>query len=186
MKMPNRYVATFLVWIFAAAIAFGQSASPTPPNATNSVPPTMQWFFFLSTVDHTERASAKLEIQGKDGTGLRNEVQKGLGFTDQQFVPIRETAVRLMAEFRALNAQIQAVVVLYRQSLAQGSAAPTGSDAYKAQWSSLLQQRETLVQSEVANLHTALGPELSASVDAYIKNNMAHNITTSHPKGVTP
>ena len=177
MNRLRRHLTVVLLSVLASAIAFGQNTTPAPSNATRSVPLTVQWFFFLSTVDYTDRTSTKLQLQGKDGTSMRNLHQKPLGFTDEQFQPIRLTAERLMAQFGALNAQIHAAFVMYRQ---------TGSSTYSTQRAALLQQREALMRNEVTNLRAALGPELSAAVDAYLAKSVASNATVSHPPEVTP
>jgi len=114
------------------------------------------------SVNHNDRASVKSQQAGRDGTWLRNLHQGRLGFTVQQFTLVRTMAQRLDGELKQLNANAPA----------------TPTQPPPPELKTLNQQREAVIATEVFNLKAALGSELAARLDAYVKARIAPRVTT--------
>jgi hypothetical protein len=146
----------------------------------------MLWYFFLMEVNHNDRAAVKLAVQGKDGVWLRNYRQVGLGLTDEQFQPIRETAQRLEAELKEIGGKMRTIEIAER---AAHPLQPRGSLELLPEppdWTALNLQRKVVIEGEVSNLKGALGPELTSRLDNYITSQVAPKVTTIQNKEVLP
>ena len=178
-QMIVRGLTCLLLCVLGGIAVFGQTATPTPLTVKKGpVPPTILWYHFLLSVNHNDRAAAKRQLVGKDGTWLRNLHQVKLGFADDQFVPIRTTAQKMAAELMDIGGKIRTFEQA-GQPLLPGSPLPPDLAA-------LMQQRKTVIWGEVSNLQSALGPDLTAKLDGYIKNCIAPNVTFQYVHSGTP
>ena len=128
------------------------------------------WHDFLMEVNHSDRTAANRGLKGRDGTPLRNLDETNLGFSDDQFKPIRATAQRLEAELREIDAKIKAV-----------TDADRAAHHLPPELQALHQRSEAMFESEVSNLKQALGPDLAARLDLFIQTNFARMVTAHHP-----
>lgn len=176
----KRPILVFLCCLLVTGTAIGQEKGLTPVSQSNSIPPTVQWFFFLSAVDHMDHAADKLQAQGKESAWLRDSQQNKLHFTDQQFQLVREAAQRIMAEVSVVNSQADLARVIFRQSHPLASADSADIGSYRSQMASLSQQRKTVLESEISKLRAALGPETSSALDTYIRTQVGSHIAVSH------
>jgi len=178
-QMAVAGLSGLLASVLFAGMAFGQIGSPAPSTAPpQSVPPDLLWYFFLKSVNNHDRAAVKFQLKGLDGTWIRDLHQMKLGFTPAQFAPIRASAQLLEAEIKQVDASARA-------SSNPGSSANPGEQAQASQAqpappaaNGLSPGRDAVVQSVVANLKTALGPQLTATLEAYISTRIAANVTT--------
>lgn len=159
-----------LLCLLAGSLAFGQAANPMPPGA-QQVPaslPHLYWHF-LMLQNRQDRLAAQRLLLGEDGAIFRDRFQQRLGFTDTQFAPVRSTAQRLENELKAIDAQAKAIVDADHVVNPIVPGAPHTWRAIPPELRALKQQHESVIQSEVANLKTALGPELSARLDTFLQ-----------------
>jgi hypothetical protein len=160
------FVAGFtgvLLCILAGAFALGQVggsqqvsvAMPTPMSATD------KYYHFLVAVNHDDRMADLNLKYGKNSEWLRHVAQNELGFTDKEFAPIRAAAQRLEAELGETHGRTRAI---------DGSreARPMLSSELKT----LMQQRDTMLASEVADLQRALGPQAAGKLNSYVQNHV--------------
>jgi hypothetical protein len=117
--------------------------------------PHLYWHF-LAYQNHLDTKAAAVAVDGKDGTGLRNLLQKKLGFSDADFAPIRTSSVRLTAEVHSLDAQAVAI-------RAAGPSA-TSLDQLHA----LTGQRETEITVEISFLKQHLPPDKIKALEAFL------------------
>jgi hypothetical protein len=174
----------------AAARGTAITAAPGVKQQRPSVP-HLYWHFLMYQ-NHLDRAAAAHEKQGKNGKWLRNHFQQRLGFTDEQFAPVRTTAQRLAPELAAIKAQavaiakqdrvwIKANMAGNRPRLVAGDSAAR-VEALKnapghAQLKQLQQQFEDTIQHEVDSLKTALGPHSAAKLDNLVQNDWSRQVT---------
>jgi len=172
-------VATVCGLLFGVGLlgpAFGQTSSPPRFTKVNApIPDTQAWFFFLLSVNHNDRAAVKWTLKGNDGSWLRNYHQSHLGFTDEQFEPIRASAHRLDAEFKEITARMNTIQVEAAQTRIAGQFATVPSE-----WAALNAQRKTVVENEISNLKEMVGPEVTGTLQRYIRTHIAPNVTAYH------
>jgi primosomal protein N'' len=98
-RMPQLLAAMLLALAATApthSVAQDQPA-PKPQIAKAYKPVSLehQYWHLLRWQNHLDKAAAEHEKQGKDGSWLRDHIQKELGFTDAEFAPVRDSAQRL-------------------------------------------------------------------------------------------
>lgn len=145
-----------------------QSSATSAGNPT-PVPSQILWFHFLSSVNHNDAVAAKLQAQGRDGGWLRNAHQRRLGFTDQQFAPIRSSAQQMRADLDEMGKKIQT---------AKQAAHLQVGEKFPPEVSDLMKQRQALVANRISSLQATLGPETSGILTAYLRSYIAPKVTT--------
>jgi len=168
------FVAGFtgmLLCILAGAFALGQvggsqqvsGAMPAPMSATD------KYYRFLMAVNHGDRMAELNRKHGKNFEWLRHVAQNELGFTDEEFAPIRATAQRLETELGDIDARIRAI---------NGSreAHPLPSEL-----KALRQQHDAMLASEISDLQRALGPQAAGKLNSYVQD----HIHANHPHSAT-
>lgn len=161
-----------LLCILTSAFGLGQVVGPArvPVVIPGPVPPAHLYYSFLMVVNHDDRAADQHKKQGKDGEWLHNLKQNELGFTDEEFAPIRATAQLLEAELKEIDAKKQAI------NDARQAAHPLPPEL-----KALRQQHDDAVESEVTDLQRPLGPDAAARLDLYIQT----HIHSGHPDSAT-
>ena len=161
-----------LLCILTSAFALGQVVGPShvPVVIPGPVPPAHLYYIFLMAVNHDDRLADQHMKQGKDGEWLRNLKEDDLGFTDEEFAPIRAAAQRLEAELMKIDAMKQAI------NDARHAAHPLPPEL-----KALRQQNYDAVESEVTALQRALGPNAAARLDLYIQS----HFHSGHPDSAT-
>jgi len=142
---------------FTGKLAQGQQQQPAPGSVQPSPVPLahLYWHFLIYQNSH-DAIAAQLIAQGKDGTWVRNHLQERMGFSDDDFAPIRISATRLASEVQALNAQAAAI------------RASGVSPANAAQLKALAAQREADISAEILYLRQSLSEERITAFEAFI------------------
>jgi hypothetical protein len=136
-----------------AAPAQGQVAPAQPqqpPRGPSQIRPESLehlYWHFLVLQNYLDTKSVELESNGKDGRGLRNNLQKQLGWSDADYALIRTSSVRLTAQLKDLDAQAAAI-----------KSADMSSSSHE-QLKALTVQRETSIHSEITFLRHNLSPD---------------------------
>jgi len=153
--------------------AMGQ-ATPAQPQQPSRGPSQFKpvslehlYWHFLVLQNYLDTKSVELESNGKDGRGLRNNLQKQLGWSDADYALIRTSSVRLTAELKDLDAQAASI-----------RAAGTSSSSHE-QLKALTVQRETSINSEITFLKRNLPPDKIRAFDIFL-------IQLFAPKSVSP
>jgi hypothetical protein len=151
----------------------GNSACASSPK---TVPLPHLYWHFLMYQNHLDQFADKLEKQGKDGEPFRQSIQNKVGFSDEEFVPVRESAQRLKMTLDDIYARIMAVV---RQERERNSGAVYSDEnpspaipAIKA----LSQERENAIAEEISRLNDQLGPENAERLKRFITEHFAANV----------
>jgi hypothetical protein len=166
-------LAGLMLAVQSSAVAFAQ-CGPPPPLVSKPAPPEHLWYVFLKHISIHDQLATKREAEGRDDAGLRGSVQHSLGFTDGEFPPLHETAQRLEAELHEIDAKAKAFID------ADHAVHPMSPER-KAQRRQFSQQRAAVIESEVSDLQSALGPEDAARLDTYIQTRFAHKENTQNP-----
>ena len=176
-------LAGALFCLSAAAFALGQIAGPVPAPAPSSTPRTIPtsrlYYHFLMAVLRNDRLAAQREQQGRNAGALRNLYQRGLGFSDGEFAPIRATAQRLEAELKELDAQARTLTAADHEA---HPLQPETSSALQA----ASEQHQAEFESEVAKLRRALGPSAADRLDIYIQTHIDPTLRTHLPQPSSP
>lgn len=154
--------------------AMGQAApapSQQPSSKTTQFKPVSLahlYWHFLTLQNHLDTKATELESQGKDGSGLRNQLQKTLGWSDTDYAPIRTSSVRLTAKVKDLD--VQAVAIR--------KAGPSSSnyDQLKA----LTVQREADINSEISYLKQSLTPDKTLGFESFLTK--LFSLTNASPR----
>jgi hypothetical protein len=96
--------------------------------------------------NYLDTKSVELDSEKRDGNGLRSNLQKQLGWSDEDYASIRTSSVRLTAKLKDLDAQAAAI-----------KAAGESSSSHE-QLQTLTVQRETSINSEITFLKRSLQP----------------------------
>ena len=179
MSWRSRYISTFTVLIVLLACASpnrieGQVApAQRPPVLTNrSLQPLSLphlYWHFLVYQNHLDSKAAAITVEGQDGNGMRNLLQKKLGFSDADFAPIRTSSARLTAEVQALDAQAVAI-----------RAAGPSSTSFD-QLHALTGQRETEINAEISYLKQNLSPGKMHALEAFLTTFFSPNNAVLRP-----
>jgi hypothetical protein len=172
--------------LFSAALAtsrlvFGQTARlPRSVPQQSPVSVAHLYWHFLIYQDHLDREATRLERKGKDGSWLRNNYQKKLGFTDAQFAPVRETATNLEKELDEIDAQVQKIVEATRAANPRVVKDPGDLPPVPKELLTLRDEHEAVIEREVAALRNKLGPERTARLETFLKEEIAPRVTIQH------
>jgi hypothetical protein len=167
-----------LLSVLVGAPALAQTGEPLPPNPRQvPAPLPHRYWHFLIYLDYLDQLAVRRQLVGKDGSVVRNLLQRQLDFTDEQFALVRSTAQRLQTELKTLDAQAMAIIKAERAANPpQPGVRPTWRPV-PPELHALQQQHEDLIESEVTNLKSALGPELAARLDAFLQSPAAPKVT---------
>ena len=105
------------------------------------------YWHFLVLQDFIDTKAAEQEAQGRDGNGLRHDLQKALGWPAADYAPIRTSSVRLAAKIKDLDKQAK--------EIAAGGKTLSSQDQLKA----LTVQRESAISAEITYLKQNLSAE---------------------------
>jgi hypothetical protein len=114
--------------------------------------------FFMLVNSYDEDAINREELDDEDGTHDRNLVRDNLGFTDEQFEPIRATAQRWKAEKKEYFNKLVEILDPYSANIPP-----------VPELAALNQQQEATIDTEIAYLRRTLGPDVCAKLDAYFR-----------------
>jgi hypothetical protein len=162
-----------------AAPAQGQVASAQPQQPSNGPfqirPESLEhlYWHFLVFQNHLDTKAADLDTHGKDGSGLRNLLQKKTGLSDAEFAHIRTSSVRLTAKVKELDAQAVAI-----------RASGHSSTSYN-QLHALTIQRETNINAEIAYLKQNLPPDRIKAFEAFLTQFFSPNNAVHRPPSST-
>jgi hypothetical protein len=162
--------------------AQGQTQITTPTNRRPVAVPTL-YRHFLAYQNHLDKVGAKLDEQGEDGSGFRDNYQRKLGFSPGEFAPVRQAALQLEDKLKQHDAKIKAVIdaarAKYPRTLRSASELPPVPPELKE----LQKERDKIIQDEVDRLNAALGPTRAAKLQGLIENDFAPNVRvqTAHP-----
>jgi hypothetical protein len=149
---------------------------PQPDEARKPTLSHLYWHLLMYQ-NHLDRVAAKHETQGKDGTWLRTYIQKKLGFTDEQFGPIRTSAQRLGGTLSQISSKVQTIVATDRAQRASNASSSNGAAASRSKLQDLNQEREDAITREISALNEALGAERSAKLKDFLQNQFSVNVT---------
>lgn len=144
-----------LIFAFCAGSALAQSTQTQPAASSQPKPvslPHLYWHFLIHQ-SRLDAAAAALQAKGKNGSALRNDLQKRLGFSDADYAPIRTASQRLASELQPIDQQLKSL-----------QASPSNA----AQLQTLIAQREAYINNEVYNLSIELSPQNKASMEAFM------------------
>ncbi len=169
--------AGVLLSVLAGAFVLGQIAGPVPPpmGARGPVPLSHLYWNFLRSVVRYDRMADQREQRGGQAGHLRDFQQQQLGFSDEEFAPVRATAQRLEAEIRDLDAQAKAFMA------ARHAESPLQPDT-QAQLHDLQADRQAAFAKEVADLRRQLGPSAADRLDVYIQTHVRPTVLTHLPQ----
>ena len=127
------------------------------------------YWHFLAYQNHLDTKAADLDTHGKDGSGLRNQLQKKTGLSDAEFAHIRTSSVRLTAKVKVLDAQAVAVRASGHSS--------TSYDRLHA----LTVQREASINAEITYLKQHLPPDRIKAFEAFLTQFFSPNNAVHRP-----
>ncbi|MGA3133616.1 MAG: hypothetical protein ABSD59_22860 [Terracidiphilus sp.] len=179
------------------SLAFAQqAASPSQqPGQLQPKPITLPHLYWhlMTWQNHLDKAAAEHEKNGKDGTWLRGYLQKQLRFSDAEFAPVRESAQRLALAVADLDAQAKSLVQADLALYANGKLASSDPPPNLAKVKQLSQQREDVINAEIARLNAALGPDNAAKLKTYLTQDHSSHVTAKvnpnaavHPRPYGP
>jgi hypothetical protein len=130
--------------------SFGKSSQFRP------VPLGHLYWHFLILQNYLDTKSVELDSEKRDGNGLRSNLQKQLGWSDEDYASIRTSSVRLTAKLKDLDAQAAAI-----------KAAGESSSSHE-QLQTLTVQRETSINSEITFLKRSLPPDKMQAFEIFL------------------
>lgn len=127
------------------------------------------YWHFLTLQSFLDTKAAEQESQGKDGSGLRSNLQRTLRWSDADYAPIRTSSVRLTAKVKDLDAQAVAI--------RKAGASSSSRDQLKA----LTAQREADINSEISFLRQTLPPDKIKTFEAFLNQLFSPSNASSRP-----
>lgn len=170
-------LASALLGTLAGGTVLGQTASPSTASTSKSPVslPHLYWHFLVYQ-NHLDRVATQREEAGKDGSWLRNYYQQELGFNDTEFQAVRQSAQNLEAQLKQIDARVQVVVQQVRARQPRTLTSPDQLPPVPPELRELSKKRESVIESEVANLKNALPPESAAKLDTFLQTVFAPKV----------
>jgi hypothetical protein len=166
----------FLLFHACPAVNAQTRAQTIPPSSRHPVPLPMLYRHFLAYQSHLDEVGAQLDLEGKDGSEFRDHYQQKLGFTSEDFAPVRSAAFRLNATLKDEDAKIKAAVQAARAQHPRKLASPFDLPPVPEELKQMQKEKDAMIQREVDQLNTELGPERAAKLQALIQNDFAPNV----------
>lgn len=178
-KKATRVLGAFVLLVATTSpCMLGQ----TPASSSNAVQPiavplSHLYWHFLILQNHLDRVAAVHEQQGEDGSALRNYYQKRLGFTDVQFVPVRDAGLRLEPQLKAIDAEVKAIIDADHARHPRVLASPKDLPPVPPELAELQRKREQTIEHEVQSLKLALGAQRTTKLETFLTQEFARNVT---------
>lgn len=178
MGMGNaRKTSTIFLGVVVALLSGNLSKAQAPQPVQQTTPrqvslPHLYYFFFMWQ-NHLDHAAAAHEKNGKDGAWLSTYLQRKLGFTPEQFAPVRGSAQRLAVKTAALDAKAKVIIQSDRALYAKGQLALGDKPPGLPQLKELTQEREKAIADEITSLNAALGPENAAKLKEFLQSHVS-------------
>jgi hypothetical protein len=180
------WALTFIVAV-ATAPARGQVPTSGAPEATQlpqRIPTDVAYRLFLRHVAAVNERADALEKQGKQGGHLRRSLIGKYSLDSNQFAVLSQVAADLKKGLRDNDAQVQAIVVQFRQQyfspsgqLLPGLSPPPPPPELKE----LGKQRRQLTMQAMERLHQSLGDEGFNALDQSIRSRFTPGIYRREP-----
>jgi hypothetical protein len=175
-----------LAALLIAPIGRGQQASvkALPTSSTGTRAPLAHVYMnFLLYQNHLDKSAAVHEQQGKDGSWLRDHFQRQLGFTDSQFAIVRATGTRLQLELADVQHRAKTIVLEDRIAHPRLPKSHEPLPPPNPQLRLLTQERESIIQREMANLNTQLDSRSATKLKTFLENDFLRgaNEINLHP-----
>jgi hypothetical protein len=169
-----------IVWLLCSLLSiptFGQGGNSSPP-ASHSKPVTLPILYrhFLAYQSHLDRLATALDKQGKDGSGFRNHFQHELNFSDTEYAAVRATALRLEAELKEQDTKAKAIIDATRARYPKELRSTTTLPPVSPELVQLQKERDAMIEHEIENLKTAIGPKQASKLDAFLQTQFAPNV----------
>lgn len=116
----------------------------------------LYWFFF-SYQHHLDDLAASYAVAGRDASGLRDSIQRRLGFSDADFAVVRAASESLAANLKSQRAEVR---------------------LHPDEASAFAQVRDQDVQHEIDNLTNELSSQRKAQLDAFVAKMFSPRSTT--------
>lgn len=134
---------------------------------------------FMAYQIHLDRVADALDKQGKNSDEFRNHFQKKLAFTNEQFALVRASGLRLEGLLQKKDAQAKLLIVATRAKIPQPALGqPVALPPVPPELLGLQKERDQLIDAEVRNLRSQLGPVASARLDSFLENDFASTLTS--------
>lgn len=177
-----------LSFLLVSTLALGQTPTQTQTAALakrQRVSLPALYRHFLAYQNHLDRVGTALDQKGEDGSEFRNHFQRILGFSDAEFAPIRDTALRLEQELKQHDAKIKAVIDATRAQHPRVLRSVAELPPLPPELVQLQKDRDALIEREVTQLNTALGAQGAVKLQKVIENDFAPNVRVQsvHPPG---
>jgi hypothetical protein len=178
-KAAPRILAVFVLLVaITGARVHGQAAAPSSNAARPiAVPVSHLYWHFLILQNHLDRVAAVREQSGQDGSAFRSYYQNKLGFSDTEFVPVRESAQRLEPALKTIDAEVKAVIDADHARHPRLLASPKDLPPVPPELLELQRKREQAIEYEVQSLKAALGKQQAAKLETFLTQEFAHNVT---------
>jgi len=178
-KKATRVLGAFVLLLATTSpCMLGQAQAPFSNAAQPiAVPLSHLYWHFLILQNHLDRVAAAHEQRGEDGSALRTYYQKGLGFTDAQFAPVRDAGLRLEPQLKAIDAEVKAVIDADHARHPRVLASPKDLPPVPPELLELQRKREQTIEYEVQSLKLALGAQQTAKLETFLTQEFARNVT---------
>ena len=159
-----------------ASIVYGQTTTTLAPG---SVPTPVLYRFFFRHLANLDVQANNVDAQGQDGSDLRNYYQTILSLTGQETASLKQGGSRCMTAVKQVDQQAQTIIQQLRAPF-PGGYIPPGSapPPPNPQLTQLTQTRDSVTNSQIQALQTALGPATFEKVDNYVKTQFASQVST--------
>ena len=170
-------VATFT--LFSTCASAQTITNTAQGNRVQQVPLPIVYRHFLAYQAHLDHVADALEKQGKDGSDFRNHFQKKLDFTDEEFALVRASGLRLETALQKEDAQAQTLIKATRAKFPQSAMGqPVALPSVPPELLAMQKERDQLIDTEVKNLRSQLGPPAAARLDSFLENDFASTLTS--------
>ena len=182
LKMkPSQSTALAIFFAAIAGMLSGQSNAPNPSNVvmarpatSRPLPPYLVYRHFLAWVVQLDNAAT---AAGSTDPYQFAEPFSRAGLQRQHLDILRAEAHLLDSDLQAHQARAQAIVAKYRSDasagLSKGQSLPDAPQAIR----DLQKEKTALLVNHYAKLRAALGPDVLAQLDGYLKYEFAPHIT---------
>jgi hypothetical protein len=174
-----------LLFLLALAMPHRTHSQTAATPATGTLQPLPQRILYAQVFKQIVFLDYQADLadqRGHDGSKFRNYYQLRAGLTPAEADILKAAAHDALTAVRAVDQQINTVVVIYRQQFPNGKwSAKTPPPPAPPELRTLQTAKNNIILKHVAALQTGFGAARFQHLDAYVQSAVAPHITVTKP-----
>jgi hypothetical protein len=176
---PFRYLCLALVSLPCLILLqplHAQASAPATTTTPSGIPLSHLYLHFLLYEAHLEHLQQAHPVTNPKGMPVKEHLRIKTGLTAAEWQSVSTSSLRMESTQKSLDAQAGALVLADRKTCQAdpGACTPTAPNSQQVRY--LLKQRQLALDTEIATLESALGPDTTTKLRTYLQNDFATHV----------